>query len=1044
MPRLLAALWLAAAPLAAAAQGLELGRPDVGEALRRMDQLHEQAARAGLAAPGPLQQTFVLPERPGQNQVSWYEFDWQHLDVPSPTGGEGGIRLYYYRRERAVAERALPVIRNAYLRLVDQFHYTPTRQIPYILYASQREFQATNVFQVSESVLGVTSPRDLKMSLPYFGNHELFREVSTHELVHQFTIQKLLDLAGAEDAGSPIDALPLWFIEGLAEYYAKGGVDPETDLYLRDLVWNPDAERHYEVVAFAEDRYRGYIPTYKLGQARVAFVAEVYGAEKVQAYLENAVMLGSASGEHGFAALTRRVLNEPLEQVDTRWRAWLKRRYYPAYAGRQDLAQLRELSELPAEPEAAQVSPDGQLVFFRGIDREAGRARLYLMDARWPRGAVRVASDNQPGVESLHPIEHSVMAVAEGVLAFSAQAGAGDVLYVQRFRHVPPRGGKPPQLALGERRTLELRHPSGRRFIEISDPTFSPDARLIAFAGLTDAGQQDVYVVPVEGGAVRQLTDDPYAERDLAWGPDGLYASSDATDHGRFNLFRLDPVTGARTRLTTGAWDDRAPRPQADGSVLFSSQAAGKPDLYVLRGSEVRRLTDFATGLTSPAVAPQARGVWASTFYRGRFRLVEVPRVAWLDEPAVRLAAAGPPLAIPQDEFPSAVPSYDPYALGNWRPEAGYIYGGGASNAVAGSAALLFSDVLRDHVGYLQLSVLGSFEYTQALALFESRAGRTAWVLGAFHFVQEQLDLANPDLAFLQRDFGVLGSLRFPIDRFRRYEAELSVGGVQRYCLTNLTNSLISCGGVDPNRPGAADWRQRNGGTQLELGPTFRYGYDTVRYDPTAGPLAGNALLLEVGGQYLPWLRAVSGFVRADGTTYFQISGRAKLFLRAAAGTSFAPDDSGRTWARTWWLTAADNLRGYYWNDLAYLIGRNYWVTNAELQLPLDPVLRLAIFDSLFGVAALDFGGVFNGWSTRAGCDIQRDRCPDGNAVRPSDLGAWDVRTLTGVLGVNMLFGPLLLRVHFGHPFDIKGVRTPALRDGASWVTNVTLRYFFF
>ena len=86
-----------------------------------------------------------------------------------------------------------PAIRAAYLRLVDQFHYTPTKQIPYFLYSSQREFQTTNIFQVGESVLGVTSPRDLKMSLPYFGDHEKFREVSTHEMVHQFTIQKMMN-----------------------------------------------------------------------------------------------------------------------------------------------------------------------------------------------------------------------------------------------------------------------------------------------------------------------------------------------------------------------------------------------------------------------------------------------------------------------------------------------------------------------------------------------------------------------------------------------------------------------------------------------------------------------------------------------------------------------------------------------------------------------------------------------------------------------------------------------------------------------------------
>jgi hypothetical protein len=63
--------------------------------------------------------------------------------------------------------------------------------------------------------------------------------------------------------------------------------------------------------------------------------------------------------------------------------------------------------------------------------------------------------------------------------------------------------------------------------------------------------------------------------------------------------------------------------------------------------------------------------------------------------------------------------------------------------------------------------------------------------------------------------------------------------------------------------------------------------------------------------------------------------------------------------------------------------------------------------------------------------------------VNLAQLGAWDARTLTGVLGVNVLFGPLLLRVHFGHPFDIGGLETPALASGDRWVTNISLRYAF-
>jgi hypothetical protein len=727
--------------------------------------------------------------------------------------------------------------------------------------------------------------------------------------------------------------------------------------------------------------------------------------------------------------------------VDARWRAWLKRRYYPEYLRvRQDLPTLREYRDLPSEPEAFEVSPDGNLVLFRGIDREAGRVRLYLMDNRNPRGAIEVAADNQPGIESLHPIDHGVAAVGQDVLVYAAQTGAGDALYVQQFRHTPPEKGKGPKFQLGKRHRIALVPPSGGRFIEISDPALSRDGSHIAFVGLTERGQLDVYIVAAKGGPVRQLTNDPYAKRDLAWGLDGIYCVSDATDHGKFNVFRIDEATGERTQITTAPNEDRHPRPQADGSVLFSSWADAKSDLWLWKAGTVRRLTDFATGLSAPAAAPNARGVYASTFYRGRFRMVEVPKVALLEDPPIAVGPpVGPPLEIPFEAIPPEIPRYDAYSAHNWRPEAGIVYGGGAQNAFAGRAALLFSDMLRDRVVYVDLSVYGSFDYTQALVLFENRGRRTNVVYGAYHFVQQQIDRIDPSLAFFQRDFGVVASRRYPLDRFRRVEAEIQVGGVNRYCLTDFSSGdlPVTCGGQRTTTGvSAADWKRRNEGVTLTLGPTFRYGYDTVRYDAYTGPISGSALLLELGGGWLPWREAVHGFSRLEGSKYFQISGRSNFTFRVGVGSSFAPNDTGLSWARSWWLTSADNLRGFYPLDLAYLIGLNYYVANAELQVPLDSLIRFFIFDYVEGVAAFDFGGVFNRWEDRH-LNVNGQNL----VIEP---GAITARTLTGVLGVNVLFGPLLLRVHFGHPFDIGGQKTPAQLHGDSWVTNVTLRYFFF
>ena len=1041
MRRLLLALCSLAVPLAGTAQSLAPQGLDLADEYRLMDRLEQR--RFERKPEGDLEQVFVVPERPGQNQVSWYRFDWHYLDVPAPGGGPGGIRLYYYQSERPQAERALPAIQSAYARLVEAFHYSPSRRIPYFLYATQREFQTQNIFQVSESVLGVTSPEDLKMTVPYFGDHSRFIEVSTHEMVHQFHIQKMMEQAGAEDIVSPIQYLPLWFTEGIAEYYSKGGIDAETATFLRDLLFNPDPERHYEVLPFAEDRLRGYIPTYKLGQARIAFIAEEYGREKIQAFIEQAYLMGEPAGRsaagRGFAGLVRRVLNEPLEQVDVRWRAWLRRRYYPQYLeARQDLSDVHEL-RLPIEPESFSASADGQVLVLRGIDRQRGRARVFLVDVHNPRNPVELASDETPGFETLHPVEYGITAVGDGILAYSAQDGYGDRLYVHHYRRVGKEGGKPPpHVEVSPRRGIDVRPPEGGRFIVIADPAFSPDSKEIAFVGVASDGQQDIYVVPATGGTARRLTNDFFSEKDLAWSAQGIFYSSDATDHGRPNLFRLDPATGVRTRLTTAPTSDRHPHPQADGSVLFSSDAGGTSDLFLLDHGRIRRLTHFATGLSNPALAPRGHGAYASTFYGGLFRLVEVPRVAWLEEPPVLVAAAaGEPLPIPAASFPPEPPRYDPFALRNWRPEAGFIFGGGGAGGVAGRAAVLFDDVLRDHVLFLDVSVYGSFQYTQAVVLLENRAQRTGWVLGAFHYVQLQVDQRDANLAYYQRDFGLVGTLRYPLDRFRRFETELSLGGVQRYCLTDFSGDIaLACGGIQSSTsvyPNDAAWYSQNGGVTFNVGPAVRFGYDTVRYDPIVGPLDGQSLLLELGGGYLPARQAVHGYARMDAQQFVQLVGRSKLVLRLASASSFATNAQSRTWERTWWVSSADNLRGYSPFDTAYLVGQGYWVVNAEFHLPMDTLIHLLFFDFIEGIAAVDFGGVFDSWDFRTG------RSPD-----LTRRGPWDARTLTGVLGVNVLFGPLLLRFHFGHPFDIGGILTPALATHTAWVTNITLRYLFF
>ena len=182
------------------------------------------------------------------------------------------------------------------------------------------------------------------MTVPYFGDHSRFIEVSTHEMVHQFTIQKLIE-AGRRggDRARRSRSCRSGSSRGSPSTTRRAGSTSRRTSTCATSCGIRIRAGGYDVLPFGEDRIRGYIPTYKLGQARIAFIADQYGSEKIQAFLENAYLVGDAGrpaeavGQRprGFGALVRRVLNEPIEQVDARWRAWLKRRYYPAVPRRE-------------------------------------------------------------------------------------------------------------------------------------------------------------------------------------------------------------------------------------------------------------------------------------------------------------------------------------------------------------------------------------------------------------------------------------------------------------------------------------------------------------------------------------------------------------------------------------------------------------------------------------------------------------------------------------------------------------------------------------
>jgi len=972
-----------------------------------------------------LEEVYILPRRPGQNRVRWYGFEFKEVLLPHLPGA--GVRLYYYQSETRAAEIAAAIIRDQYVRLSSAFEYVPERVIPYILYATHFEFQATNAFAISEGVLGVTSPADLTLSLPFFGDLEQYRHTSAHELAHEFTVQLIRSAAEEQESGGNLGGLPLWFIEGLAEYAAYGGLDPdarpgpqprgaagpalpgldpEAEAWARDLLYESDPFVGYLVPSFFSDFPMGYVHTYKLGQVRVAFLGSVFGRESVLWILRNTSSMAvdpqspQGQGTMGFVQLVETTTGLSAEEIDQLFHDWLKRRYLPAYdQASSRIPGLSLVSGLPYEPEAVVGSPDGETLLIRGVDREMGRGSLFLVDARDPRRHQVVVVDARPGLETLHLVSRRSFTLGNGRIAWIGRAGAGDVLHMAKLEKAPPESREPYRIS--DHHSYDLVRLG---ILEAGDPTFSPDGDRIAFAGVDKSGFKDVYVLPCFGriSEIRQLTRDAYSESGLHWAEEGIYLVSDAAPEGDTNVYLMDPENGDRELLVANRSLKESPISTPDG-LLFASDLGGRWDFHRIEDGVAYRLTDVPTQIRSPALGSEG-SLYGIVVHGGRFRLVRVPpaSIRKLDpRPPIDPEYDPSPRPLPRLPLPDDAPDYRPFQ--NFGLDVGALAVGTQSVAVGGVA---FSDLLRDKTLALQLAMYGSWDFTDAHALFLDRTHRLGWITGVFHTFQPRRDQTFATPAFpnapdfyLEREFGVLGGITYPFDRFRRTDVLLTLEGVSRDRFTDRTGERRT------------EWEQRTGGVEPQVLLSLGFGYDTTRIHPRVGPIGGSSALFVVGGGLLPERTSEGegfhGWTEVDLQHHIHLGGRSTVWLRLAGGAAH----DGR-FARQFYVSSVDNLRGFHFNDFR-LIGRYYYVSNLELSVPLDWLIRVALFEGLRGVAGADFGGV---------------------STQTDEL--WDNRALDLLVGVDFLTGPLALRLLFGLPIQI-GPLLPA--DG--WVSNLALRF---
>ena len=832
------------------------------------------AARAAAGLAGLLLAAAAPAQYFGRNLVVWEEFDFHVMETPH-------FRVYHYPQGNAAAEDGAQMAERWYARLSGVFDHEFDDKKPIVLYNDHADFQQTSIAggMIEEGTGGFTEPLLDRVVLPLTPAYADTDHVMGHELVHAFQFDIAKRLArnrnpNSADAAPGLSQLPLWFVEGLAEYLSQGRVDTMTASWMRDAVGREDLPDLHRMSR--DGRYNPY----QFGQAVWAYIAGRWGDARAIEVFRAALVIGP---EQAFVE----ALGLDWKQFAEEWHRDLRAHYQPLLAERvppselgEELIGREEGGRMSVSPE---LSPDGRWLAFLS-SRNLFSIDLFLADARTGEVVRRLSSaDADPHVDALRFLESAGAWSPDSRQFAFVVIARGD----NRIQIVDVESGR-------TRRRIELDGVS-----EVTSLSWSPDGRTLALAGMSQ-GVNDLYLYDLESGRIRELTRDRYTELQPSFSPDGrtiVFASdrgpgSDPDDltYAPLGLYTISAAGGEPIPLPRlGEARHVDPQFSPDGRwIYFLADPDGVSDVYRMPagGGAAQRLTRIATsvgGLTdkSPALAVSADRIVFSVF-QGRDLTLRTAAIAPIvtEEPpdaTSRRAALLPPAETRRESVvagylepgggPAPVP--ERFELEDYRSDLRLSYIGPVSvglvsdeygYGVGGGATVYFSDILDRRE--LAVSLQGgstSGDLSRAIglqALYLDRSERLAWGAGGAHlpytsavtFIRREPVVIDgqtflADVVEQLREYVLIDQAsligQYPLSQTRRFEGS---AGYTHYGFENEVRRVVVVGDTivedDIFDIGSADALDLWSGGVAYVGDNSSFGF--------LSPVRGGRMRLEV------------------------------------------------------------------------------------------------------------------------------------------------------------------------------------------------------
>lgn len=1003
----------------------------------------------------------------GRNKPRYRNFDFKVRETDN-------FDIHFYMKNRDAVDRIAQQTEQWHDMIQQILRDTFYVANPIIFYNNHAEFQQTNASTgiISVGTGGFTDFLKNRVVMPFTHSNQATNQVLGHELVHAFQLKMVIQ--GDSTNMESLAQIPLWMIEGMAEYMSLGRVDPFTSMWMRDALLNdniPDLKK------MANPRYFPY----RYGQALWSYLAGFYGDDVIEPIFKY-------TAKYGLEPTFEHLLGEKVNKIGENWKAAMEEHYAPYMNNKKErfigkkLLSKENSGRINVSPA---LSPNGRYVVFLS-EKDLFSTDLFMADAKTGKIIRKLASlAKDSNLDALNALESSgAWSPDSKEFAFVGFEKGQNVILIKN--------------ASSGKLVKKIKIP---KVPSIASLVFTPDGDEIVFSGLVE-GQADLYAVKIRNSRVRQITDDVYSEIQpnfnlygdkLAFSYD-KQSMVDGRTFGKYtyDIAVMDYASGEINILDVfHQADNLNPSFDHEGNIYFISDRDGRRNLYryIPASEEVYQMTDLVTGISgisrySPAITVSTKRdrVLFNHYFDNGYDIYQassdkllnyIVSADDLDFTAGTLPVTG--LGKTDivnnnlnniDNLGYVDPStfrttkYDPhFRLDDVRGGTGVGVGNstfGDYVGLQGGISMVFGDILGANQIFSQVSLNGEIYDIGGQGTYINRKNRLAWGLGLSH-IPIRTGSYNEYLQNVEIDGQTFSGIGTQLDIIRIFDK-----GLNAFAHYPFSTTLRLEGGISGQHRGFRADRITStylGGAQLvaqererlELGDELRFNnYFTLQrgfgtsanvalvgdnsYFGLTSPLAGQRFRLSLERNF--------GFndfygALADYRRYFWL----KPLSIAFRGMAYGRFEKEVNSIYPIWLGQMGFVRGYDYVfeqnpnnnpgniDFRQMLGSKMGMFNAEVRLPFTGPKSLALISSKFFLSDLaiffDSGIVFNEFDHLSDGQVFQVLDRNGNVVRDpvtNEIQTENIKpALAMSLGVSMrinVLGALIVEPYFAWPLQ--------------------------